>query len=165
MTERDRKTIRRIAERLVADGLTVERVRDEITGFALNAAEECLFCGQKATLLCDYTIGIEKAGTARGTGGRPYNYATAGGEYSPFPDKRASEMFTCDAPMCEKCSTFINCLFLNPGGAETVDYCKYHAQRTPLTREPVITALEAERERKKIRREIARYVRDTRGVA
>ena len=85
----------------------------------------CSFCTNEATLLCDYTIGF-----------------VGKGELVRISDEHA----TCDAPICNQCSTRKGVIFYSPGGPDTIDHCPYHsAYDIGWCRS--ITAGEAEQER------------------
>lgn len=70
--------------------------------------KNCMFCGQKATLLCDYIIGYD-------------GEEDSAGVMLAMPKK----MHTCDAPMCRECATWHGNLFFSgvKHGMETKDYC------------------------------------------
>lgn len=85
----------------------------------------CAFCGDPSTLLCDYALGESSV--------------------------RLEAVYTCDAPMCERCSkrqgSFIACSRGRHGSGchhDTIDYCPLHANQ-PTRPRTILTAQEAER--------------------
>lgn len=71
------------------------------------AGNKCIFCGGKATLLCDFLLGFDAEEDENG------NIITL------------RKNHTCDAPMCRECATWqSNIFFSGPAGfMDTVDYC------------------------------------------
>ncbi|ELY3855417.1 hypothetical protein AB7360_15000 [Providencia alcalifaciens] len=72
------------------------------------ASNKCMFCGGKATLLCDFLLGFDAEEDESG------NIITL------------RKNHTCDAPMCASCSTFHGNLHWRKGrsgGCESIDYC------------------------------------------
>lgn len=69
---------------------------------------QCLFCGDKATLLCDFVIG----------------YETVEDEYGRMV-RSPTGVHTCDAPMCRKCANWHGNLFFcgKKHFMDTHDYC------------------------------------------
>jgi hypothetical protein len=111
--------------------------------------DSCYLCGAPATLLCDFAVGREKAGTvpARKVDGR----------YYPAYDAcciHTSRVFTCDRPMCGACATSKGALFIcgTPEVSEVVtqDYCRDHAGPSDVLA-PVITEAQADAIRSRMR--------------
>jgi len=76
----------------------------------------CFHCGNGATLLCDYVVGVTIAGYGKYRG-------------VPYPVMSLeSEFITCDRPLCYKCATNKGITFYcgTKCGAETRDFCKDH---------------------------------------
>lgn len=86
---------------------------------------KCLFCGGKATLLCDSYLGWErKRGEMRKDGHAGF---LAGPGYSvPL---RYRTRHTCDAPLCVACATPAGVMFVRMkcvSFSESTDYCPGH---------------------------------------
>ena len=64
---------------------------------------KCYWCGSPATKLCDAII---MSGVSNG--------------------RRVAEPETCDAPMCDSCSTVRMTINVCPEGSDTVDDCPMH---------------------------------------
>ncbi|WP_370569500.1 hypothetical protein [Erwinia sp. S38] len=69
--------------------------------------ENCMFCGESATLLCDGIIGWDADEDVNGL------------------MQNCRGMFTCDSPMCRDCATWHGNIFFRgkAGGMETRDHC------------------------------------------
>lgn len=108
---------------------------------------KCLFCGGKASLLCDSHIGWErKRGEMRKDG---YDGFVAGPGYSVPLKYRVNH--TCDAPLCDACAVPAGIMFVrmkHTSFAETTDYCPGHDFGDMRTE---ITGLQAEAFRSKWR--------------
>lgn len=85
-------------------------------------SDSCIACGSPATRLCDFKIGAPIGGYSR---------------VGRIEDNRFHavmsldrQMFSCDAPICDKCSTNKGMIHAsgNGGFSETVDYCPCHAE-------------------------------------
>lgn len=78
--------------------------------------DTCFHCDNPATRLCDFIV-------ARKMGGRNESGA-------PFVCSEEPEVFTCDRPLCDECST--------DGGFTTfpepdrIDYCRDHAHSSAV---------------------------------
>lgn len=131
-----------VASRMAA-GESAEAIKSQLESLFLPLEELCAFCTNKAELLCDFVIGFEKAGvvhvpsrvTPQGTT-KPYEY--------DYVSIDSSETFTCDARLCEECSTQGHPRFFCGQACDVFvpDYCKEHTgQREGLN---VITREEAQ---------------------
>jgi len=123
--------------------------------------ETCLFCGKNLTdLVCDAPIGFEMAGYKEAVKETPFTRSREGYRYMD----RASEMFTCDLPVCESCRKQGEPIFFcgssvdrmyadalgekdstDPSGVFVPDLCPIHHTAPSLggERKPVITHDEA----------------------
>jgi hypothetical protein len=113
----------------------------------------CAYCGQPATLLCDFVFGFEIAGWTKCDGNAAYNANRleeyVSGKGLPYSSLN-SEMYTCDAPICKACSRCEGTVFVcgdkKHSRAETVDICFHHEGRELSASRPMcITAEQAER--------------------
>lgn len=91
----------------------------------------CAFCHRPAVNLCDYVIGHEIMGFSDCTREQALKIYRlddfVDGLGLPYTSVDG-QMFTCDAPMCESCSTNLGMTFFSgkDGGVITRDYCPCH---------------------------------------
>ena len=73
--------------------------------------EQCIRCGNVATLLCDYIIGW------------PHNK-----DEPKYADAKALP-FRCDAPLCDNCGKQVGTMYFHGkhSGGDTIDHCMIHA--------------------------------------
>lgn len=111
------------------------------------AKARCFHCGRPATLLCDYILGFEKAGTQQIPGYPPHDV---------IDDD--SEMFTCDRPLCDRCATNKGHTFYcgKGGWIQSHDYCRGHAQEGGHEGLRILTRPEAEAMQKQLMAKIYR---------
>jgi len=136
-----------VNERLEA-GDTLEEIRVRVENFYLSLSERCVHCSNKGVFLCDYVIGLEKAGTAI----VPSRFIKDVGVTKPIEYDYTtldSEMFTCDRLICADCRTQGRPEFYcgKDGTIFVPDYCKEHADCQPHwteLREMVMTAEQAQ---------------------
>ena len=95
----------------------------------------CICCGEPATRLCDETIGMEIIGFVRdGHPSRNQFYGVFGVDASGA----SGRIFTCDAPLCDTCTTKTGNLFVcgsmkSGAGHETLDRCPAdHPKSQPM---------------------------------
>lgn len=69
--------------------------------------DKCMFCGSKATLLCDFILGYDAEEDENGN------------------MVKVRSNHTCDAPMCRGCATWHGNIFFcgSAGFMDTTDYC------------------------------------------
>lgn len=112
---------------------------------------KCSCCGSnKATLLCDFVLGFSIIGWTPCTSMAAYNVNRIE-EYVPGKGLpyigSGSEMYTCDAPICEACVKHTSLIFFDGDKKHTaidsVDICQLH-NRGEHTRSPCMTAEQAE---------------------
>ena len=116
--------------------------------------QECATCGNSATLLCDFVLGFEIKGWKLCTGQAALNANRfedfVPGKGLPYTGS-GSEMYTCDAPICDQCATYIGPIFFDGDkthtAIESVDVCPLHGGHQ-FYRSPIITAEQAERIRR-----------------
>lgn len=111
----------------------------------------CAFCGSAPALfLCDFAIGFGIAGWTSTN----MVQAAKVGRLEDFDSERGlpytdfdQEPFTCDAPLCEKCRTYVGNFFAcgKEGFAESHDLCPFHKDKRERLR--CINASEAEKAR------------------
>ena len=104
--------------------------------------EPCSSCGAPSTLLCDFKIGGPIDGYVRKGTIEDRLF------YPVFDLKR--DMFTCDTPLCEACTTKVGSVYGSGAShfRETVDHCPYHRGRVEAA--VPITDREAETMRRDI---------------
>lgn len=110
----------------------------------------CICCGKEATLLCDYPLGYQIAGTI------PRAYIDMD-----------SAMFTCDAPLCQACAKHVGNRFFDGvpevTGVESIDYCPEHSAHGATVDVLPITKLDAEVLRREVFAQLRRASMRTRG--
>lgn len=94
----------------------------------------CAFCGKPATNWCDYVLGFTVQSwhsctrAAAFKAGRIHQYAP--GKGLPCVG-HGSDMFTCDAPLCDSCGSQKGMMFVDGNKANTyatsIDHCPFHA--------------------------------------
>lgn len=72
----------------------------------------CFFCGEPATLFCDYALALVIGGEC---GGHPVTTMEA----------MLSGPYTCDAPMCRSCAKMVG--HVCGADHDTIDHCPLHA--------------------------------------
>jgi hypothetical protein len=113
--------------------------------------ERCAFCGQPATLLCDFVLGFEIKGWTMCNAQAAFN-ADRFEEFVPGKGLPYGNMdsacFTCDAPLCEACAHHHGLIFFDGDKKHTAidsrDTCPLHPKEMS-PRAPVITAETAEK--------------------
>lgn len=115
----------------------------------------CDFCNRPAVALCDWVIGFTRQGWHQTTAERAWNAE----RIDEFDRERQalptigeeSEMFTCDAALCEQCGTRVGMTTVQ--GVDSVDHCPHHVGKAERIR--CLTEAEADNERRRARLRIA----------
>lgn len=97
-------------------------------------AEKCFFCGEPATLLCDFGLGLVIGGEHEGS-----KVCTM--------QAMLAQSTTCDAPFCRKCGKAVGHI-CGQNLHDTIDYCPLHAGSTE--RGGLMTAEELAKKRRSI---------------
>ena len=92
-------------------------------------SEQCLCCGGSANYLCDKLIGGPIGGYRRIGGVQDNTFQAV---------LNSSEIFTCDAALCEQCLIRSGIMFIcgsgKAAGVETVDFCPAdHPKAVPMS--------------------------------
>lgn len=149
-------TYEQFVEHRIAQGETPEQIAAEVTKATRPISGRCAFCGNEATLLCDYIIGWTNMQLAKPKNLPPYWAFTTIG-------KNHSHPLTCDTPLCENCVNNRGLTFYNGGkeytGCESEDWCPDHHDDTGTKRPVPMTEEEVEAHRRRRRMQLVNKCR------
>jgi hypothetical protein len=108
----------------------------------MTEQDRCSICGAPGEFLCDFIIAWEK----KGEGWKKGTLQSPSQGFYPVTTSE-SRIFTCNRPLCERCTTKGSPMFIDGSPKTTCvivpDYCPDHA-RADDSRSPIVTFEEAE---------------------